>query len=45
MHSSDEARKVLRRIRGPCHNIDEELDAIKASVDESERELEVIIWL
>jgi SP family myo-inositol transporter-like MFS transporter 13 len=37
----DEARKVLQRIRGPCHNIDDELEAIKASVDESERELEV----
>ncbi|XP_046456243.1 proton myo-inositol cotransporter-like isoform X2 [Daphnia pulex] len=36
----DEARKVLQRIRGPCHNIDDELEAIKASVDESERELE-----
>jgi hypothetical protein len=31
----------LQRIRGPCHNIDDELEAIKASVDESERELEV----
>ncbi|XP_059351889.1 proton myo-inositol cotransporter-like isoform X3 [Daphnia carinata] len=35
----EEARKVLQRIRGPCHNIDDELEAIKASVDESEREL------
>ena len=40
-HRPDEARKVLQRIRGPCHNIDDELEAIKASVDESERELEV----
>ncbi|XP_045028913.1 proton myo-inositol cotransporter isoform X1 [Daphnia magna] len=35
----EEARKVLQRIRGPCHNIDDELEAIKASVEESEREL------
>jgi len=40
-HRPDEARKVLQRIRGPCHNIDDELEAIKASVDESERELGV----
>lgn len=37
----EEARRVLQRIRGPCHNIDDELEAIKASVDESQRELGV----
>ena len=33
---------MLQRIRGPCHNIDDEMEAIKASVEESERELGVI---
>lgn len=39
----EEARRVLQRIRGPCHDIDEELEAIKASADEAERELGVLI--
>jgi len=38
----DEARKVLQRIRGPLHNIEEELEAIKSSAEETERELGVI---
>ena len=37
----DEARKVLQRIRGPFHNIDEEMEAIKSSAEETERELGV----
>lgn len=33
---------MLQRIRGACHDIDEELEAIKASAEETERELEVL---
>ena len=32
---------MLQRIRGPLHNIEEELEAIKSSAEETERELGV----
>lgn len=37
----EEARRVLQRVRGLDHHIDDELEAIKASTEESERELKV----
>ena len=37
---TDEARNVLRRIRG-TFDVDDEIEAIKASAEEAERELKV----
>ena len=40
-----EARQVLQRVRGLDHHIDDELEAIRAAVEEAEREVTVVLRL